>query len=788
LETELDAPLSEGCPYLGLAGARTSARGRPDADHRCYGRKPAAPVDATHQRTYCLADGYVRCRVYVAATQVDAPRETGTPAGRQWTRFLPWIGLALALASIGIIYARDFLRTPGSPAVTAAPAPAVAIVTLTATPSLEQTPAMSPFPSLTPSPVTQVSTPTTVPGGSAVTLAPGPGEAGWWGSGEKMAEHLDDSFLYAGFSKGQAILSAVRFDLRRVRRGTPIMEASVKLAGLNAERFNPAAGGTWTVQLLDPKTLPDLALTDFQTLYNEPAGATLFPTLYPSDMAAGETNSFALDESARAWLEKLILDGTLGVVARIVGPGGGEDTLFAWDSGTGPATKGALPQLVLGLGAPPATPPPLATGQMIVATFTPTPANVLTAAANALAATVMATTVGTYTPVPYQVATPTPVPANLATAQAVRIMVGGHPIVVYTPAPANSATAAAYSAYATAVAMTTGTFTPVPTDAVTPIVVPPTPEPQNAATQVAQLRTATAQAGEFGTPTPLPPGALIATVTPAPPLVTLTPTPANYATAAIQAAEATLAAMTIGTYTPMPRNARMPTATPLATPLPLLVPITPMPAPTLTTTPPASMPGALAGKILFYSDRTGSPKLYALDPATGALSWVTQEWPFTLAQARDRLSPDGSSAAEVQTVTDVTQTNPQTGAPSATQSTAAIFIRNIAYQRTRELTTHDRFSYDPAWSPAADQIAFVARGDNDEIYAISADGSNLRRLTTNTWEWDKHPSWSPNGKQIVFWSNRESGRRQLWIMNADGSNQRPLLASPYNDWDPIWVK
>jgi TolB protein len=104
------------------------------------------------------------------------------------------------------------------------------------------------------------------------------------------------------------------------------------------------------------------------------------------------------------------------------------------------------------------------------------------------------------------------------------------------------------------------------------------------------------------------------------------------------------------------------------------------------------------------------------------------------------------------------------------------------------LTTHDRFSYDPAWSPAGDQIAFVARGDNDEIYLINADGSDLRRLTTNTWEWDKHPSWSPDGKQIVFWSNRDSGRRQFWVMNADGSNQRPLLASTYNDWDPIWVK
>ena len=80
------------------------------------------------------------------------------------------------------------------------------------------------------------------------------------------------------------------------------------------------------------------------------------------------------------------------------------------------------------------------------------------------------------------------------------------------------------------------------------------------------------------------------------------------------------------------------------------------------------------------------------------------------------------------------------------------------------------------------------KSGNDEIYTVDVNGANMQRLTNNTWEWDKHPTWSPDGSQILFWSNRDTGRRQLWIMSADGKNQRLFFPSNYNDWDPVWVK
>jgi dipeptidyl aminopeptidase/acylaminoacyl peptidase len=312
----------------------------------------------------------------------------------------------------------------------------------------------------------------------------------------------------------------------------------------------------------------------------------------------------------------------------------------------------------------------------------------------------------------------------------------------------------------------------------TPIIVTPRPQPRDVfevATLVAQ---ATLDAQQYGPPTATPPNMITTTFTPAPIIITQTPTPANQATATFLAQWASAVAATTGTPAPTPTWVVVATAEPRPTPLPLLLPITPNPWPSPTPTLPSRIPSALKGKILFRSDRADDALLYALDPATRRLYAVTQAWPFAAAAAREGRSPDGQYTAEVQIE--------PTGELAATTE---VFIRDNQFETARRLTDMKRSSYDPVWSPTGERIAFVStESGNDEIYTISPDGSDLRRLTWNTWEWDKHPSWSPDGKQIVFYSNRESGRTQLWVMNADGSNQRQLMKSPNNDWDPLWVK
>jgi hypothetical protein len=346
--------------------------------------------------------------------------------------------------------------------------------------------------------------------------------------------------------------------------------------------------------------------------------------------------------------------------------------------------------------------------------------------------------------------TPTPTPPNLATIEPV--------VLPWKPTPANEVTAAAIAARETAWATTTGTATATPAFAVTAtpryIVVTQTATPENAATAAYRSALATAHVVLTGTPTPKPP---------------------NLATA---------------TFTPQP------TATPV---LLWLDRVTPGPTPTFTPspTPVPAIPRELKGKIAFLSDRDSSdkddePKVYVLDPNTGRVAMVTDRWPYDKAMERERYSPDREYVVGVRDWK--YQADEEGGQVKAYQVHVTQLSDGFAWG-----LTFSRISYDPVWSPRGDLIAYVSQEEEDvwndaygsggdEIYVITPQGKEKRRLTENVWEWDKHPTFSPDGSQIVFWSNRVTGRRQLWIMNVDGSEQRILLESRYNDWDPVWIK
>ncbi len=86
----------------------------------------------------------------------------------------------------------------------------------------------------------------------------------------------------------------------------------------------------------------------------------------------------------------------------------------------------------------------------------------------------------------------------------------------------------------------------------------------------------------------------------------------------------------------------------------------------------------------------------------------------------------------------------------------------------------------PALDPAGKTVAFMSRREgNWDIYTVNADGSNLRRLTTEPGE-DGLPAWSPDGDYLAFVSRRD-GEWAIWVMEADGDNPKkltPMAGSP----------
>ena len=363
--TQSSSPI---CPYLGLAGDRTVVRTTPDAGHRCYAQTPPGSPDHGHQGSFCLAAGHTGCPLYVAPASDDAESsgndgQRQSPARRRSLLWL-WVLLAVLLLVVAAVYAWDLLRPSSSPAATPASTPGVTALAATRPPSSDGAGAAVPSveqPTVQPAAAARAGTATPDPGGRILELAPKAGSAGWWTGSEARGNHLGDSYLYAGHFAGQPFISAILFDLASVPRGAPIKEASLRLTGLQADRFDAGAGGTWTVQLLAAESFKDLAdgpaRADFQQIFSAPAAVTLLPTLYPADLGQNQVNLLSLDASGREWLAQQVANGAPYVIARIVGPTSGNDTLFAWDSGAGPATVGEAPKLTLNTGAAPPTPP-----------------------------------------------------------------------------------------------------------------------------------------------------------------------------------------------------------------------------------------------------------------------------------------------------------------------------------------------------------------------------------------------------------------------------------------------
>ena len=134
---------------------------------------------------------------------------------------------------------------------------------------------------------------------------------------------------------------------------------------------------------------------------------------------------------------------------------------------------------------------------------------------------------------------------------------------------------------------------------------------------------------------------------------------------------------------------------------------------------------------------------------------------------RARLSPDRSWVAF-------------DGAPPGKQPLTDFDIQIVRLDGTdrRTLTDSDYWDIDAEWSPDGQRLSFTrgGRGDldwpNTEIWTVRRDGTDLRRLGHGG-----DARWSPDGTKLAFDAPTARSQGDLFVMNADGTNRRQLLAT-----------
>ncbi len=137
-----------------------------------------------------------------------------------------------------------------------------------------------------------------------------------------------------------------------------------------------------------------------------------------------------------------------------------------------------------------------------------------------------------------------------------------------------------------------------------------------------------------------------------------------------------------------------------------------------------------------------------------------------------------------------------------------IFFANRDGSGLKRLTNYGVYTAEGVLSPDGTRIVFTSLKDGDlDIYTMKVDGTDIKRLTYQP-GYDGGPWWSPDGKQIVYraWhytpedtAGRRTyqellkqglvrpGKMELWLMDADGGNQRQITDLGGANFGPSWA-
>ena len=171
--------------------------------------------------------------------------------------------------------------------------------------------------------------------------------------------------------------------------------------------------------------------------------------------------------------------------------------------------------------------------------------------------------------------------------------------------------------------------------------------------------------------------------------------------------------------------------------------------------------------VTYLSYFRNLPRVYLLDIETGVQEVVGNFPGMTFAP---RFSPDGKKIIM----------------SFAKDGNSDIYTMDIESRVVERITEHSSIDTSPSYSPDGKYICFNSdRSGLQQIYVMRSDGSNVKRITFGNGLYGT-PVWSPRGDLIAFTKVRK-GRFYTGVMRADGTGERLLTENFYQEapsWSP----
>jgi len=161
-----------------------------------------------------------------------------------------------------------------------------------------------------------------------------------------------------------------------------------------------------------------------------------------------------------------------------------------------------------------------------------------------------------------------------------------------------------------------------------------------------------------------------------------------------------------------------------------------------------------------------NPDIYKIDLSGRILEQITDHWGIDVSPT---FSPDGKKIAFVSN---------RSGSPQ-------IYVKDLITGKEQRITFKGNYNTSPSWS-SLNRIAFSSMTNGSfDIYTIDPEGGKLRNLTRGVGN-NEDPCWSPDGRYLMFRSNRD-GPYRLYIMNANGQNQTMINGLKGDHSSPSWA-